>query len=652
MELFSIICETCQAKLRVRQPEAIGQILECPRCHSMVQVIPPPDWQGESDSPDGLAADNEPDFAAEDQLADQSLSPDAVLPSQLRATWITVAAGVGLLAIAVGLATAWLQSDGAESAHNAMAATDARAALPPSNPPAESPAPAASDDSKEPQADPQPPPEVETPISSSPGEAPPVSTGDSDVATPVVPAPKPAGLPDSGSPTTATSQPEPSAVPANTADSDDAASSGDAVETQATAEGPAPVPQSATNPPPSTAEPPAEQPTSNSPDDPSPSLPTATLQTEDRAGGVSHPIDVRARLADSVRQIDFDAIELADLIDLLVEMTRLPITLDLDALERRGLRATALVSIHLSDTTVAEILAEALTQHGLHYSADDRQVVVTDSRTARAVVRYRVADLVQGDSPAARSAGLERLAKEIQTLVAPATWQSAGGRGTIRVQEDLLEIDQSRAVLYQILVFCEKLRLARGLPLRSRFPASRFPLASRTAQVRDKLDRPVTITFIQPTPLPEVAQYVHHVTGLTIAIDWRRLLPEGIAPSAEITCGVTDKPLEESLSALLSPLGLGWRVVNADSIQLVTQADAEGRLEVEFYPVGDDVQAAGQSRPLVDRLRKEVSSNSWTGTGGKGVAVYDPPSGHLIVLQTQPIQRQVEQWLMTPPTSP
>ena len=127
MELFSIICETCQAKLRVRQPEAIGQILECPRCHSMVQVIPPSDWQSESNSPDESAADNEPDFAAEDQLADQSLSPDAVLPSQLRATWITVAAGVGLLAIAVGLATAWLRSDGTESAHNAMAATDARA---------------------------------------------------------------------------------------------------------------------------------------------------------------------------------------------------------------------------------------------------------------------------------------------------------------------------------------------------------------------------------------------------------------------------------------------------------------------------------------------------------------------------------------------
>ena len=115
---------------------------------------------------------------------------------------------------------------------------------------------------------------------------------------------------------------------------------------------------------------------------------------------------------------------------------------------------------------------------------------------------------------------------------------------------------------------------------------------------------------------------------------------------------MTDKPLGESLSALLSPLGLGWRVVNADSIQLVTQADAEGRLEVEFYPVGDNLQAAGQSGQLVDRLRKEVSSDSWTGTGGKGMAVYDPPSGHLIVLQTQPIQRQVEEWLMTLPTPP
>ncbi|MEZ6073884.1 MAG: hypothetical protein R3C10_27280 [Pirellulales bacterium] len=45
MELFSVICDTCRRKLRVRDAAAIGQILACPNCGSMVEVKPPEGWQ-------------------------------------------------------------------------------------------------------------------------------------------------------------------------------------------------------------------------------------------------------------------------------------------------------------------------------------------------------------------------------------------------------------------------------------------------------------------------------------------------------------------------------------------------------------------------------------------------------------------------------
>ncbi len=46
-ELFSVECTTCKARLKVRSLDAIGQILGCPKCHSMVLVAPPVDWQPE-----------------------------------------------------------------------------------------------------------------------------------------------------------------------------------------------------------------------------------------------------------------------------------------------------------------------------------------------------------------------------------------------------------------------------------------------------------------------------------------------------------------------------------------------------------------------------------------------------------------------------
>ncbi|GEM_PF-408384 len=44
--LFVIECTTCQVKLNVRHEAAIGAILTCPKCGSMVHVVPPANWRG------------------------------------------------------------------------------------------------------------------------------------------------------------------------------------------------------------------------------------------------------------------------------------------------------------------------------------------------------------------------------------------------------------------------------------------------------------------------------------------------------------------------------------------------------------------------------------------------------------------------------
>jgi len=43
--LFTITCTTCKAKLKVRDGAAIGQILGCPKCGSMVHVAAPEGWK-------------------------------------------------------------------------------------------------------------------------------------------------------------------------------------------------------------------------------------------------------------------------------------------------------------------------------------------------------------------------------------------------------------------------------------------------------------------------------------------------------------------------------------------------------------------------------------------------------------------------------
>ena len=50
MTLFSVECITCRRRLKVNHADAIGQILACPGCGSMVEIVPPADWQADTGS--------------------------------------------------------------------------------------------------------------------------------------------------------------------------------------------------------------------------------------------------------------------------------------------------------------------------------------------------------------------------------------------------------------------------------------------------------------------------------------------------------------------------------------------------------------------------------------------------------------------------
>ena len=92
MQPFSIQCTTCRRSLRVVNPEAIGQILSCPKCGSMVLVHAPAGWDlhtatksSASGSDEGVATDPSaatPSCAAwTNPPAKPSLTPDpASLP--------------------------------------------------------------------------------------------------------------------------------------------------------------------------------------------------------------------------------------------------------------------------------------------------------------------------------------------------------------------------------------------------------------------------------------------------------------------------------------------------------------------------------------------------------------------------------------------
>src|SRR5690606_16637757 len=132
--------------------------------------------------------------------------------------------------------------------------------------------------------------------------------------------------------------------------------------------------------------------------------------------------------------------------------------------------------------------------------------------------RFRVDDLVEPGPDGPRA-----LAALLQRLVAPQSWQAAAGgrRGTITIDGGDLAIEQTAPVMMELVVFCEQLRVARGLPTRSRLPAARVAIDTRLSLAHANLERPIGFTFHEPTRMVDVARFLRRASDLRVHFDWR-----------------------------------------------------------------------------------------------------------------------------------
>jgi hypothetical protein len=91
MQPFKITCVTCRAGLTVKNESLVGQIIACPRCGSMVQVIAPAAPATTSTMPAAAAAamiatPAAPSFADVDAAAPQAPAPPPALSEVAPAT--------------------------------------------------------------------------------------------------------------------------------------------------------------------------------------------------------------------------------------------------------------------------------------------------------------------------------------------------------------------------------------------------------------------------------------------------------------------------------------------------------------------------------------------------------------------------------------
>lgn len=364
-----------------------------------------------------------------------------------------------------------------------------------------------------------------------------------------------------------------------------------------------------------------------------PASPTAPDDEQSRAL-------VEARLADPVLELAFTEIALADFVDFISQMCTLEITLDLDALAEAGVTPDLKLTVHLTNTTVGEALKEGLAELGLAYTVDAGSLVVSSPRRIGGklrMVRYRVGDLTGGDR-----ASLESFAEMVRALVEPATWTEAGGTGAIELAGDALMVRQCDAAHYDLLVLCEKLRVARGGKPASAGDASRFDLTSRSEQARPALEATLrTGNFREGTPLVKIVEFLQDHARVNITVDWQALAGAGISREVTGMLAVEAVSCGEALDQLLAPLELDYLVVGPRTLQITSRQAAATQQDLEFYPVGDLLDESTTPDALLARLTEGLPPSA-TGDGQQVVARFDKESACVLFLAPQAVQREVE----------
>ncbi len=351
---------------------------------------------------------------------------------------------------------------------------------------------------------------------------------------------------------------------------------------------------------------------------------------------------LQAKLNFPIPNISLPNTPLAGAVQLVSAMSTLPVSFDPDAMQELGVSLHDPISIEVAKSTLGKMLEEIAAKRNLTPVVANGQILLTSTAEHRENLRpsrYDVSDLTGGDARATAD-----LAALVQRLVVPESWQLDGGRGTVDVTPGVLRITQTARVHYQIIVFCEKLRVARGLPtksLLSRLDPRKFELTTRTTRAKAVLTWPASVNLSAPWLLAGAVDQFKQPAGTEILVDRPALAAIGIS---ENTTGKFDFKADklaqgEALRQVLEPLGLAWRAVDANTLQITTQKAVAARLELEFYPVGR-LLAGQAATALIERLKTGLPRATWG--EGNGAIYFDPPSKCLIVLQSQPVQMAIE----------
>jgi len=347
-------------------------------------------------------------------------------------------------------------------------------------------------------------------------------------------------------------------------------------------------------------------------------------------------IDMDSQMALPIKKIVVPGLPIADVVQTLSRLTAVPIKLDLDELRARRISVQMPMEFALEETTGAGILQMILDKLGLVAVTSKGFITLTYPESERRRIFEKNYD-VGKIGPLFEE---HQLVDWATRLITPKDWEKNGGQAKIRQENGQLVVSHNTLGHDLLERFLLTLYYMRGLtPQTSLTPEQ---IAPETLGW-DSLRRKISFNHYEPMPLKKLLGDLAKHENIRILVDEEALFHAGLSQESKTSIRMDQKTVDQVLNELLITLGLTYRIVEVDVLEVTTfeAAAKHPTVELQRYTT---LEKNKTPEELAQTIQLVFAPESWSDPDG-GAVMIDSGSGLFLVRQSQPIQRAIRNWL-------
>ena len=290
-------------------------------------------------------------------------------------------------------------------------------------------------------------------------------------------------------------------------------------------------------------------------------------------------LDYQIQLKRTYEGIAIEGQSFATVIDFFQKLTTVPVTFP-PRLLYGDLDFAKSISLKVRDVTARELLTKILDEVDLKFVEGENSVIVVPKNTKKVEKEYTIKPFVADIDDANRVADL------VKRFVSPADYDltlESPAKAEIDLTTASLKITQTEIGHQRVAEFVDKIGLAR-----ESIPAAHSDTKTLDTQhLKSKtiLSEKSKVDFLTPVSLNEISAAFAREYGLNLLIDWESLHQQGWNVNTRVRFDAGLETLENTLRALLISTELQLVIHSEKAFEITTAATAASRLLIEFHPI-------------------------------------------------------------------